>query len=243
MVVGKAHQVEPLFGPGVASLLARVFPDPGGQPVCFPVNTVQDPARDLVRLQRLYAEAQTVYVADAPHFQAVRHILYGALHAAAGSGGNGHSLLPAHFRQRPVDHPPCPEVIQKAHHLPRGVIHIYGTGQDQQIGFPYCGGKRLQLLIMRAVGQIGLETGIAAKAGLVEIPGQEKLPDFSAHLLRQLSRYHAGVPLMALPVNDRNFHRGDLLSCLFSFCACCIQALTAFPAWPRRRRQDRCPAR
>ena len=173
MVVGKAHQVEPLFGPGVASLLARVFPDPGGQPVCFPVNTLQDPARDLVRLQRLHAEAQTVYVADAPHFQAVRHILYGALHAAAGSGGNGHSLLPAHFRQRPVDHPPCPEVIQKAHHLPRGVIHIYGAGQNQQIGFPYCGGKRLQLLIMRAVGQIGLETGIAAKAGLVEIPGQE----------------------------------------------------------------------
>ena len=60
-----------------------------------------------------------------------------------------------------------------------------------------------------------METGIAAKAGLVEIPGQEKLPDFSAHLLRQFSCYHAGVPLMALPVNDRNFHRGDLLSFVF----------------------------
>ena len=143
---------------------------------------------------------------DAPHLQTVGHIPGRALHAASGGSADSHSLFPAHFRPGPVDHPPGPEVVQKAHHLACGMIYIDGACQYQQVGLQNGFFQRLQLLVVRAVGQVRFEAGIAAAAGPVKIPGQKEFPGLAAHLPGKLSCHHAGASLMVLSVDDDDLH-------------------------------------
>ena len=121
-------------------------------------------------------------IPDAPHFQAVGHVPHGAFHAAAGCGGYSHGLLFTHFRQRPVDHPPGPQVVQKIHHGACGMIHIHRTCQDQQLRLPDGRREGFQRRKMGTAAQICLKASAAAQAGPVKIPRQEELPDLPAHL-------------------------------------------------------------
>ena len=82
--MGEAHQIKPHFCPPIAATPAGIFPDPAGQPIRLPVNNLQDSVRDLLRPGCLNSKAQLIYLKDAPHFQTVRHILYGTFHTAAG---------------------------------------------------------------------------------------------------------------------------------------------------------------
>ena len=114
--------------------LPGIFPNLPGKPVRFSVNGGLDTRRDFLRLCSLHAQTQPVHLPDAPHFQTVGHVFCGAFHAAAGSGADGHGLLPAHFRPGPVHHPPGAEMVQKAHHLAGGVVNIDGAFQYKEIG-------------------------------------------------------------------------------------------------------------
>ena len=164
LLVGKAHQVKPLFCPAVAPSLAYAFSDTARQTVCLFVNFLHYSVGYLVRLHRLYAKSQPIYLSDSPHFETVRHIPNGAFHSSAGGCGYGDRLLSAHLRQRPVNHPPSAEVIEKAHHLTCGMVYINRAFQYQQITVKNRRNKGLQFFIIRAVGLVIFETGITAKA-------------------------------------------------------------------------------
>ena len=210
MLVRKAHQGKPCFCASVAAPFSLVCANPFCQTIRFPVNAFQDSLRNLIRLQRLNTKAQPVYLANAPHLQTVSHVPGSAFHPSAGGSGYGNSLLSAHFRKRPVDHPPGSEMIQKAHHLPCGMVHINRAFQDQQIRFQDRLHQRLKFFVMRAVCKIGLEAGIATKTGHTKISGQKKLPELPANLIGKLPGHHTGTSLMALPMNNRNFHNNIL---------------------------------
>ena len=152
MLVGKAHQVKPLFSPTVARSLACAFSDTARQTVCLFVNFLHYSVGYLVRLHRLNAKPKLIYLANSPHFETVRHIPNGAFHSSAGGCGYGDRLLAAHLRQGPVNHPPSAEVIEKAHHLTCGVLYIHRAFKYQQITVKNCGNKALQLFIMGTFG-------------------------------------------------------------------------------------------
>lgn len=107
-------------------------------------------------------------------------------------------------------------MIEKTHHLPRGVIDIHGAFQNQQLRFQNGRRERFQLLIVGAVGQVCLEAGIASKAWRIKIPGQKKFPNLAAHLPGQLPGHHAGAARMVLPVDDHDFHYAHLRFLLLS---------------------------
>ena len=228
--MGNAHQEKPLFRAAVVPAPACVFPDPARQLVCLFVNVLQDALRDLLRSDGLDAHPQPVNLADAPHFQAVGHVPHGAFHASAGCGGYGHGLLFTHFRQRPVDHPPGPQVVQKIHHGACGMIHIHRTCQDQQLRLPDGRRKGFQRRKMGTAAQICLKASAAAQAGPVKIPRQEELPDLPAHLAGKLPCHHAGASLMALAVNDDDLHLYGSSPDFFCFRACRSFLRRAFPS-------------
>ena len=206
MLMGKAHQVKPLFCPAIVIRFPGVFPNLPGNPVSLSVDALHNPCRDLVRLCCLHTETQPVHLTDAPHFQTVGHIPCGAFHTPSGGGGNHHRLLVCHFRSGTVNDPPGSEVVEKAHHLARGVIDIHGAVQDQQVRFQNSRNQRFQLLTVGAAGQVCLETSKAAKTGLIKIPGQKEFLNFAVQLIGQFPSHHAGTACMVLPVDQCYFH-------------------------------------
>ena len=105
-----------------------------------------------------------------------------------------------------MNHPPGTEMVEEAHHLPRGVVDVDRAVQNHQLRLQNGLGQGLQLLIMGAMAQLRLKAGEAAQTGPVKVPGQEEFPHFSAHLPGQLPGGGAGAAHMVLPVNDHDFH-------------------------------------
>ena len=150
-----------------------------------------------------------VYLRDAPKEQTVRHVLQRGLRARARRGADAHALFPEHRTLRPVDHPPVSAMVEECLHRARGMEHVDGAGEDDDVRGVHRGRDRRKLAGVRTVRLAPGKTGVASGAELVEIFGQEELRNLSAGLLRDFACNMIRGAFVALSMYDDDFHVDD----------------------------------
>lgn len=177
-----------------------------GQPGRRPVNRFLFLLPDTFPVHCSNGDPVSVDFRDAPEKQAVRHVLQRGLRACASRGADAHALFPEHGTLRSVNHPPVSAMVQKRFHRARGVEYVDRTGKNDDIRGIHRGGDRREPAGMGAVRLAPVKTGVASRAELAEVPGQEELRDLPAGLFRQFMRNVVCGAFVALSMYDDDFH-------------------------------------
>lgn len=212
-----------------------IFSDLCCHPVGLLVDLLLDIFRDLGWLRCPDSKSHAVDPRIAPEKHTVVKILRRARHATAGSCRDRHALLLEGTCIRPVHHPSRTKMIQKGHHLPRRMIHIYRACQNYHIRLIHRIHKRLELLIMRAMCQVLVKTRPASETWLVKITRQEKFRHLPADLFRKFMRNHIRIPLMVLTMYNCNFHSIASFPVISLLSTLCIPALTILHDLPHQQ--------